>query len=103
MTCPKCQYEWESIKEHPKSCPRCKTRLDVPSMKMDELRKTAEMYPLIEYVVNSTSDTRVLVNGVAISEQPFICFEAAQQAAYEYLIKAERELTPGRKARITYK
>ena len=26
--CYKCQYEWETIVEKPKSCPRCKTRLD---------------------------------------------------------------------------
>ena len=27
--CHKCNYEWKSRKESPKSCPRCKTRLDV--------------------------------------------------------------------------
>ena len=34
MNCPKCSYEWESRKESPKACPRCKTRLDTikPSM-----------------------------------------------------------------------
>jgi predicted Zn-ribbon and HTH transcriptional regulator len=26
--CPKCGYAWESRVEEPKSCPRCKTRLD---------------------------------------------------------------------------
>jgi len=28
MKCVKCGYEWESRKENPKSCPRCKARLD---------------------------------------------------------------------------
>ena len=26
--CYKCGYKWETIVEKPKSCPRCKTRLD---------------------------------------------------------------------------
>lgn len=26
--CYKCEYEWETIVDKPKSCPRCKTRLD---------------------------------------------------------------------------
>lgn len=29
MKCNKCKYEWDSRKEKPKACPRCKTRLDV--------------------------------------------------------------------------
>ncbi len=28
MRCFKCNYDWESRKESPKACPRCKTRLD---------------------------------------------------------------------------
>ena len=28
MKCEKCGYEWESRKNDPKSCPRCKARLD---------------------------------------------------------------------------
>lgn len=28
MKCQKCEYKWESRVEDPKSCPRCKTRLD---------------------------------------------------------------------------
>lgn len=28
MKCPKCYYEWDERIEKPKSCPRCKTRLD---------------------------------------------------------------------------
>lgn len=28
MMCKSCDYEWESRKEEPKACPRCKTRLD---------------------------------------------------------------------------
>ena len=28
MDCVKCDYEWMSRIEQPKSCPRCKTRLD---------------------------------------------------------------------------
>lgn len=27
--CPKCKYKWKSRKEQPKSCPRCKSRLDI--------------------------------------------------------------------------
>ena len=30
MKCIKWDYEWESRKENPKACPRCKTRLDWP-------------------------------------------------------------------------
>ena len=28
-TCKKCNYKWTSRKANPKSCPRCKTRLDM--------------------------------------------------------------------------
>lgn len=28
MKCFKCQYDWSTRIETPKSCPRCKTRLD---------------------------------------------------------------------------
>jgi len=28
MKCHKCNYKWESRIKHPKSCPRCKVRLD---------------------------------------------------------------------------
>jgi len=28
MKCSKCGYEWEPRKTDPKSCPRCKARLD---------------------------------------------------------------------------
>jgi len=28
MKCPRCRYEWESRKDNPKACPRCKSRLD---------------------------------------------------------------------------
>ena len=28
MLCDKCDYEWETRVENPKSCPRCKYRLD---------------------------------------------------------------------------
>jgi len=27
--CGRCEYEWESKKENPKECPRCKARLDI--------------------------------------------------------------------------
>ena len=27
--CPKCEYEWKAKIKNPKSCPRCKTRLDI--------------------------------------------------------------------------
>jgi len=27
-SCYKCNYEWDARKKKPKSCPRCKTRLD---------------------------------------------------------------------------
>ena len=30
IVCSYCGYEWESRKEKPKSCPRCKRRLDSP-------------------------------------------------------------------------
>jgi len=29
MKCKKCNYEWVSRIENPKSCPRCKARLDI--------------------------------------------------------------------------
>jgi predicted Zn-ribbon and HTH transcriptional regulator len=29
--CPKCGYKWQSRTTDPKACPRCKTRLDLPS------------------------------------------------------------------------
>ena len=29
MKCSKCLYDWISRKQNPKSCPRCKTRLDI--------------------------------------------------------------------------
>jgi len=29
MICGKCSYEWQSRLTKPKSCPRCKTRLDL--------------------------------------------------------------------------
>ena len=32
MKCFKCSYEWVSRKPNPKSCPRCKTRLDVEAI-----------------------------------------------------------------------
>lgn len=28
MKCPKCEYKWQARVKKPKSCPRCKTRLD---------------------------------------------------------------------------
>jgi len=33
MKCPKCNYEWEERKDDPKSCPRCKGRLDYGNKK----------------------------------------------------------------------
>lgn len=33
MICPKCSYEWITRKDVPKSCPRCKTRLDIYNKK----------------------------------------------------------------------
>ena len=27
--CYKCEYEWKTIVDKPKACPRCKTRLDI--------------------------------------------------------------------------
>ena len=30
MKCPKCDYEWDARVTEPKSCPRCKHRLDAP-------------------------------------------------------------------------
>jgi len=30
MRCEKCGYEWKSRVQNPKSCPRCKARLDAP-------------------------------------------------------------------------
>jgi len=30
QTCYKCEYLWESRKDNPKACPRCKTRFDYP-------------------------------------------------------------------------
>ena len=30
MICEYCEYEWETRKENPKSCPRCKKRFDYP-------------------------------------------------------------------------
>ena len=30
MKCDKCGYEWDGRVPHPKSCPRCKARLDLP-------------------------------------------------------------------------
>lgn len=28
QNCKKCKYEWDSRKKDPKSCPRCKARMD---------------------------------------------------------------------------
>ena len=33
MKCVKCGYEWEPRKNDPKSCPRCKARLDYPEVR----------------------------------------------------------------------
>jgi len=30
MECDYCEYKWESRKEEPKACPRCKHRFDYP-------------------------------------------------------------------------
>jgi len=32
MICKFCTYEWESRREMPKACPRCKRRFDYPSL-----------------------------------------------------------------------
>lgn len=34
MICTHCEYEWESRKEKPKACPRCKRRFDYPKIKI---------------------------------------------------------------------
>ena len=34
LICKKCEYEWETRVENPKSCPRCKSRFDY-----EEVRK----------------------------------------------------------------
>jgi len=36
MKCPDCGYEWKPRVENPKSCPRCKRRLDYPKKKVKE-------------------------------------------------------------------
>ena len=38
MICEKCEYTWNTRKETPKACPRCKCRLDMPS-KSEKLRR----------------------------------------------------------------
>lgn len=44
MKCPHCDYEWEPRKDKPKSCPRCKRRLDYPlNEEKDKLRKAKEI------------------------------------------------------------
>ncbi len=37
MNCPHCHYSWESRKNNPKACPRCKRRLDYPGKREDPL------------------------------------------------------------------
>ena len=41
MKCAKCGYEWESRKENPRCCPRCKRHIkyDKPSCKVGESKK----------------------------------------------------------------
>ena len=41
--CYKCGYEWEIRKEKPKSCPRCKTRLDYVLKEKIDHTKEQEM------------------------------------------------------------
>ncbi len=36
MKCFKCQYDWSSRVNTPKSCPRCKTRLDYKNGALEE-------------------------------------------------------------------
>ena len=35
MICEYCEYKWETRKDKPKSCPRCKRRFDYPISKQD--------------------------------------------------------------------
>jgi predicted Zn-ribbon and HTH transcriptional regulator len=35
VLCKKCNYEWEPRVENPKSCPRCKYRLDYEEIKIN--------------------------------------------------------------------
>lgn len=44
MKCPHCDYEWNPRKEKPKSCPRCKRRLDYPlDEEQNRLQKAREL------------------------------------------------------------
>ncbi len=36
MICKHCEYIWESRKENPKACPRCKRRFDYPKYELKE-------------------------------------------------------------------
>ena len=39
MICEHCEYEWETRKEKPKACPRCKRRFDYPLLKLNKKLK----------------------------------------------------------------
>lgn len=42
MVCNKCKYSWENRVQHPKECPRCKSRIDTDDNK--DWDKSKEIY-----------------------------------------------------------
>jgi len=63
--CYKCGYEWETIVEKPKSCPRCKIRLDYVFKEKLDHPKEEEMHIVDEEkeakadLMKDDPDTRV--------------------------------------------
>ena len=41
--CRYCGYKWESIKENPVSCPRCKRRIDVTPKRQNLFHKIGDL------------------------------------------------------------